>query len=145
MRTALPTSLLLFLAMTARSGEPNPDHKALQGSWKMLEAISEGKPLPKEMIKGAVLTFKGDRVQVTFLGDTATGTFKLDPTKKPRTIDLVIGRDRRVGIYAIEGNKLKLCMVPEGKDKDGKVLDRPTSFQSTEENRRELLILERMK
>jgi uncharacterized protein (TIGR03067 family) len=97
--------------------------KALQGTWKAIEGGKEG----------SSITFTGDMFVLRFKDDTATGTIKVDAGKTPKTIDMQItGGTAKVaekykgkaslGIYAIEGNKLKWCAGEPGSG------DRPTAF-----------------
>jgi uncharacterized protein (TIGR03067 family) len=72
------------------------------------------------------------------------GTMKLDPTKKPATIDLAItsGNDKgksQVGIYKIDGDSITICLARPGET------DRPTEFKSTEENGNILVTIKRKK
>ena len=148
MRTLIVTlALLLILPLAAPGGDQVPDHKAIQGSWTVLEAIHHGKATPKEKLKGVVVTFKGDQMETKVEDTSRKGTFKLDATKTPKAIDLSRGKDHSIGIYSLEGDTLKLCFVAQKKDKDGKapLLKRPATFESTPENRQELVILRRMK
>ena len=67
--------------------------------------------------------FRGDKM--TCLYDTEStdfpGTFKLDPTQEPKTIDIVMppapgaqaGRMMR-GIYEFAGDKLRMCWGQDG-------------------------------
>src|SRR5690348_11487650 len=58
------------------------DRKALQGTWKTTE---------ENNAKIQSIRFDGDKVVVTFDGDkTATGIATIDPTKKPKTIDIKV-------------------------------------------------------
>jgi uncharacterized protein (TIGR03067 family) len=56
------------------------------------------------------------------------GTQKIDPSKSPKTIDVTMteGLNKRavmLGIYEIDGDTLKACFDPQGKQ-------RPTKFKS---------------
>jgi uncharacterized protein (TIGR03067 family) len=83
-------------------------------------------PPPGKDIK---LTFAGDKWTQTGGPVKEEGTYKLDPAKKPRQIDVVVKRagkgDQVVrGIYALEGDTLKLGMSAKGAKGP-----RPTSFE----------------
>ena len=87
--------------------------------------------------------FKGDKV--TFLADvegaSLNGSFKLDPTKKPKTIDYTFtgGPTKgqvQLGIYELDGERVKFCFAAPGKD-------RPTEFTTKEGSARTLSVWKR--
>jgi uncharacterized protein (TIGR03067 family) len=68
-----------------------------------------GDPLPEEQVKTSKLVVKGDQYSVTFGDNIATSTFKVDPTKKPKTIDFKPQDGGTIkGIYELDGDTLKL-------------------------------------
>jgi uncharacterized protein (TIGR03067 family) len=75
--------------------------------------------------------------------EVAKGTSTIDPTKNPKTIDLLaIGGEgngeRYLGIYELGEKTRKLCFAPAGKN-------RPTEFLSTAANEHILVTFEREK
>ena len=79
-----------------------------------------------------------------FNGLTEEGTIKVEPGKKPATIDLAIteGDDKgksQVGIYKVDGDTITVCLAAPG------AKDRPTEFKSTEENGHILATIKRAK
>lgn len=71
------------------------------------------------------------------------GSFKLDPTKKPKTIDMTFPaaldakEDQKVlGIYELEGDTLRLCYGPDR----GK---RPTELNSKAGSKRSVIVFKR--
>jgi uncharacterized protein (TIGR03067 family) len=110
--------------------------KALQGAWKAIEGGKDG----------TTLTFTADKFVLQFKDDSATGTFKVDASKNPKTIDMhITGGTAKVaekykgkislGIFAIEGNKLKWCAGEPGSD------DRPTAFPTKDSKTKSLYII----
>ena len=107
----------------AGDGKDKKGATALQGSWKASDAV-----------KGdSRITFDGNKFTVEFKDEKATGTFTTDASKTPKTIDMLItGGTAKIGekykgktslgIYAVEGNKLKWCANEPGADA------RPTAF-----------------
>jgi len=102
------------------------DLKTLQGTWKTSEENRAG-------IQS--IRFDGDKVVVTFNGnETATGIATIDPTKKPKTIDIKVTggtvkeaeNDKgktSLGIYEFDDGKLRWHANKPGED------ERPKSFE----------------
>jgi uncharacterized protein (TIGR03067 family) len=106
----------------ARAQDANKTEKALQGKW-----IGEH--------KGKKMSIQFDQANFTvrFDDDEVNGNFKVDPSKTPKTMDLAVtgGRgqpaDRysgktSLGIYEVDGDKLKWCACEPGRD------ERPQQF-----------------
>jgi uncharacterized protein (TIGR03067 family) len=115
-----------------------------QGTWKYVVFEVEGKQQPEEIAK-FILVIKGDKWTVS-AGDqiVAQTTMKLDPTKKPKRIDLTSTMDadkgRLVrGIYAWEGDKFTMC--DRGADKG----ERPAEFGTKPNSGLVLVVLQRGK
>jgi uncharacterized protein (TIGR03067 family) len=102
----------LALAKEPVSGSVNK----LQGAWRIVDLEANGTKKPAEETQGWKIIFKGDEMWVI----KPTGTdpklkFKLDPTKNPQTIDLIVqqGKDKGKvvpGIYAFGNGQLRLCI-----------------------------------
>jgi RNA polymerase sigma factor (sigma-70 family) len=108
------------------------DKERLQGRWPALSLEGangkvEGKGSEADRFK---LVFDGDDYvfEGAFgtMGGDAKGTFKLDPKKTPKEIDLESQQGRMVGIYELDGDTLKLCLNKVG------VAERPTEFTADE-------------
>lgn len=119
------------------------DAKQLQGKWRLVSAIRSGQEYPSEKLKAEEdIVFSGDMVR--FLVDEKGAgkiTFKLDPTKKPRAIDLISSNsdlEPVLGIYEITGDGLKICFRSAGED-------RPTEFKSEPNSGNRLFVLKRSK
>src|SRR5947209_2159895 len=88
-----------------RGGEGKKDSAALQGTW---HATKDDKKI--------VLHFKGDKFTATIdENEKYKGTFKLDPSKKPKHIDMTVKEGDKfvnmtsLGIYELKGDKMKWC------------------------------------
>jgi uncharacterized protein (TIGR03067 family) len=106
------------------------DIKALQGTWQLVHAESAGKPMPKQQIQGVKLVISGTQLKLEFGGENSTGTFTIDPAKKPKTIDSTINfdgdRGKTLGIYALDGDRLQLCCSIDGKTRPKALATTPT-------------------
>jgi uncharacterized protein (TIGR03067 family) len=129
----------LMCGLLLGAGGANEAAKAelnkLEGTWKVVSLEVAGKPVLMEKWKEMRLTFQGERM--TVMGQTMP--FKIDPTKKPRHLDLTITRgEEKINwkcIYSLEGDTLKFLM-PLAPKKGSKVQEpygsvkRPESFQA---------------
>ena len=87
------------------------DRDRLQGVWNFFSGQRE-----------AQLLIQGEHFTVRFKnGPVYTGTFTLDPTRKPKAIDMAItdGPEKHkgkvsLGIYALDGNNLIWCPSDPG-------------------------------
>jgi uncharacterized protein (TIGR03067 family) len=136
----------LLIAADSPRGDAKKDLDRIQGSWVAASGESKGNAIPDEQVKGTKFVLKGDKYSYT-VGDTyqEEGTLKVDPTKKPKTIDVTIaeGDDKgetQLGIYELDKDTLKLCFAPPGKDKT-----RPKDFSTNAGNQQLLLALTREK
>src|SRR4051812_11803493 len=73
-----------------------------------------GEEVPAKRLKGATLTIRGDKYVVKAKGTTHETTFKLDPTKKPKAIDMWFPDGPELpklgkGVYELDGDTLKVC------------------------------------
>lgn len=118
---------LLVGALSAQDDAGKKDLDSIQGVWQAISAEIEGKPASGELIKRLKLTFKGNKVSHPAPdGKIEEVTFKLDPSKNPKTIDVTASSDTDksiVGIYSIEGDTLKICATKAGQE-------RPKEFKS---------------
>ncbi len=137
MRKRFPLILLCGLLLGAGGADDaaKAELKKLEGTWKVVSLEVAGKPVPAAQWKGAQLVFQGGRL--TMMGKTMP--VKVDPTKKPRAIDLTITRGEETidwkCIYSLEGDTLKFLM-PMAPTKGQKIREpygsvkRPESFEA---------------
>ncbi len=132
---------ILAAALLVAADDAKKDQAGLQGTWKPVSSEQNGKDTTDEG-KEHTLIFEKDTFTVK-RGDNVMikGTFKLDPSKKPKTIDMTVTEGRRDedkgkelhGIYELDGDTLKWCTGQPG------TTERPTEF-STKAGGKELLV-----
>jgi uncharacterized protein (TIGR03067 family) len=135
---------LLFLGASVQgAGDATKDDlKRLEGKWKFVERVIDGK---KGDLKGT-WTITGNKLSYASDSDV-WAVLHLDATTKPKTFDFDHdSKDPKKaekgikGIYAIDGDTLKVCVAIPGKAKD-----RPKSFESKEGSGLALTVLKRVK
>jgi uncharacterized protein (TIGR03067 family) len=134
--TALAIGLLLPAALLfADDKDKKKDIDALQGTWKVEIFKNGGQAAPEDDIKELKFIIKDNKYTLAKEGEEIeTGTFKLDPEKKVKTIDLEIqsGQDKgkkQLGIYTLKEDTFIFCFAPPGET------ERPTKLESTAENK----------
>jgi uncharacterized protein (TIGR03067 family) len=138
--------LVLMGMLTLLVGAP-PEEKAagetdkLEGHWRMVSIEFDGAQMPAQQVNDYSLSFKAGKFTSHLAGERKTGTYKTDPTKKPKSIDIVADDGPSKGknwslIYSLEGNTLRICGAEVGKD-------RPTAFEAKKESGNILMVLRR--
>jgi uncharacterized protein (TIGR03067 family) len=123
------------------------DKEALQGAWRPVSAEQGGKD-HTEGAKEHLLVFEKDTFTVK-KGDEVIikGTFQLDPSQKPKAIDMTITEAKKDGdtgkevhgIYELDKGTLRWCTAEPGGT------DRPKEFATQEGTRHMLLTLKKEK
>jgi uncharacterized protein (TIGR03067 family) len=117
------TPAFLTLALVPLEAKPLPgDSPPLEGSWAVLEMIIDGKALPPEQCRKLKLEFSSNVLRmIGYERDDLPTLYKihLDAKTTPASIDVtpdVAGSkklDPILGIYALEGDSLKLVFPAE--------------------------------
>src|SRR5215813_8099761 len=102
--------------MNTENSATKKDLEGLQGTWRLISAVEDGKSLDEDKVKQTTIVIKDDTFRFPQLAEDATskaGTFKLDATKKPKQMDTV-STEKEVmhGIYELEGDNYKVCFAP---------------------------------
>jgi uncharacterized protein (TIGR03067 family) len=114
-----------------------------EGTWKWVSVEMEKMKLEADALEHPRLKLMGDKFTVTEENNaTFGGTFKVDPSKKPKTIDVTItdGPEKGktyLGIYELEGDTYKVCTDPEGKSRPREFSVKPGSGHVLEVLKRE--------
>src|SRR5581483_12307320 len=89
------------------------DLKLLEGHWALQSFVADGKEVPAEKIQTIRLTIQGEKYLVDFGKQKMELAIRIDPTKKPKAIDLIMVKDDKKtvtpGIYEVSADTLKLC------------------------------------
>jgi uncharacterized protein (TIGR03067 family) len=130
----LVLSLGLLTAAAAQEGKAvTKDLKKVEGSWTVVELEFAGQKLPAENLKELdikLVVMKDGKYAQKIKGEVKEeGTLKLDPSKKPATVDLNItsGDDKgklQLGIYELKGDTWRLSLARPGDE------NRPTAFDA---------------
>jgi uncharacterized protein (TIGR03067 family) len=117
----------LLLAADTPSDKAKEEAK-FKGTWTVSKMTSDGKE--KEDTGGVKFVIKGNTITIRSEGQDRKMTFKIDPTKDPKVIDLVPAEGKYKGktlkgIYSFDNDTLKISFTNPGED-------RPTKFDSEE-------------
>jgi len=129
------SACVLCLAFVQAGDQKGFDASKLLGGWTYIAGSRNGEKIPQEHLKGVV---KFDKTQVVVPGEGGEAfvmSYTVDGSKSPVAIDLKIDKapikeavgSKALGIIVLDGDSLKLCYV-EGNT-------RPTSFDSTKDNK----------
>lgn len=127
------------IAAQAADDEGKKEREKFKGLWRVTAFETNGKELDADLIKRFEWIFENDKVTVKANAQERTSTFTVDPSKKLKTIDLVWKDKTTVGIYDLQGDRLRICLAKEGEKK------RPPDFVSKERSDWTLLVLRRQK
>jgi uncharacterized protein (TIGR03067 family) len=141
----------LAAALLGTAQEPNQDHKAIQGTWLVIEYDQDGKQPPSEILKKMKVVIQADKItikprlvveivpftkdKVKFSlddGKSDESQFKLDPSKKTKVLDLTWPSDRGAtkttkGMYLLDENSLRICFALADQNRPKKFPDEPKS------------------
>ena len=112
------------------------DYQRLSGTWILSSGVVDGQPVPEDVGKKTKLVTSRDKFTLTTGSETGTsseGTFTIDPTKNPKTVDSLqgAGPDKGktlLGIYEIiDDNHKRACWAPAGKPRPAEFTSSPGS------------------
>jgi uncharacterized protein (TIGR03067 family) len=136
--------LLLAAADSTPSDGSRKDLQLMQGDWAAVSLVRDGFPYPDDDAQALFRSMK-DQTYTVYRYDKVIGkgSFSIDATKKPKTIDAIPltakGKGEPIlGIYELDGNRFKTCFASPGKE-------RPKAFASAEGSGHVLTVWEREK
>lgn len=140
---------ILMFGLLGRASAVTPEERLkreqekLAGTWRVAGMQVNGTILPARQVPDLRLTFKDGKFTVRLGKDKPQeGTYKIDPSKKPKTIDINNGKTEaekdknQVGIYELIGNSLRICACPASSE-------RPTDYTTNDKPGYTVLILKR--
>jgi uncharacterized protein (TIGR03067 family) len=137
----LACGLLMAAYIVTNAGKekrPMNVQEQIQGTWRLMSAVRDGKTTPEDIAVHIRLVFDGDKLLTRNKDRVTEAKFRLDPDKKPSEIDLDMDGQVGHGIYVLQGDSLKIV--------HGEVGDaRPTEFTATPGSGLTLLVLKRDK
>jgi uncharacterized protein (TIGR03067 family) len=137
--------LVLGAATLMADDTAKKDLDALQGTWKLESLMESGKPAPADALKQITIVVKDGKYSISAGGkELETGSIKLDPSKKPKTIDFEIasGNDKgktQLGVYELKDDTFTFCMARAGQK------ERPSELASTEKSQTILTVAKKAK
>jgi uncharacterized protein (TIGR03067 family) len=122
-QTLLLLTAVLLVAADKPADANKQDLEKMQGDWGVASQVSDGKKVTDDEAQTLFRTVKGDTYTLCFYDKPIVkGTFTLDATAKPKTIDARPAGSAKdapplLGIYEIEGDTYRLCFAPAGKER----------------------------
>ncbi len=122
---------------------PQTDLDKIQGKWKIVSAVFDGKAIPKSEV--AYWIFEGEEILTLDSNGNAVGpqpadyraVYRLDENHEPGWVDLdIVSGKPDLAIYELNGDTLRICLSSVA----GK---RPTAFESKAGSRNALMVLKR--
>jgi len=140
-------ALVVLVGTTARGADPVADEtKKLQGEWHVVGTDARGNKVGRDdpQIKDMRFTFKDSGLTVGFGGAARKKSFKVDPGKSPKHIDITSldGQEKDTTaacIYKLDGDRLTICIPYFSKDPTV----RPKEFKAGADDGLMLVTLER--
>jgi uncharacterized protein (TIGR03067 family) len=137
-------AVVLLVATPAPPEKEKTDEEKIQVNWTIVSREFVGQKPPEAELKALKVTIKDGTLTITDGTKKHEITYKLDPSKKPKAIDLtnVDGKDEKDltrAIYELDDDNLKLCWSEKAPE------HRPTKFASDEGSAQTMIVFKREK
>ncbi len=129
LHTPAVLSLVLLVgacSSSSKSANRNAERDALQGTWRPVSMLENGKSLPEEQFKNIRVAIEQFNFTFSNGADTHSGLYMIDHTKSPKELDIAVTKGKESGkvylaIYKFEDGKMIQCMEVSNNS-------RPTEF-----------------
>jgi uncharacterized protein (TIGR03067 family) len=126
------TIAAVALFVVSAQADHKSDMKKLEGVWTPIAMEIGGTKMDAAVFKESKMTLSAGTYSVVMNQTVDQGTFQIDTSKKPFTLDLTgtkgPNKDKTFpAIYDFDGEFLRICYDLSGKT-------RPTEFKATQEN-----------
>ena len=139
LRVLLLVAAGIMIAAEDPKADAKKDKENIQSAWKAVSGEAGGQKLSDERIESIKIVIAADKITVNVADNTRVSTYKIDPTQKPKTIDLTNEMDQTApGIYELDGDTLKVCWNQGGSE-------RPKKFESKPDTQVRLMVFKREK
>src|SRR5262245_46038983 len=135
----------ILVATVGGGDDAKKEQKKLEGTWTAVSMEKDGEKIPDATVKELKLQVTLKEGNYTKMDGKVIdkGTGKADPTKKPRTTDIMPTEGPNKGktikaIYELDGDTLKVCYDLEGKG-------RPKAFETKADTGYVLIVYKRAK
>jgi uncharacterized protein (TIGR03067 family) len=136
--------MVVVAGMLLAADEPDDavkkEQKKLEGTWMPLSQESKGEREEKDKLKKHALVFERDKLTIKDEAKSREHTFKIDPAKTPKTIDIndKTGDAVGLGIYKLDGDTLTMAIAKPNSE-------RPTEFTTKKDSSYVVIVLKHEK
>ncbi len=141
----LGLSLLFGTILSASADDVKTDRQKYAGTWKVVSVEINGNKMKEEDARKLTVVNEPDGTWAILSEGkvVARGTSKMNPSAKPKAIDVTFTEGEAkgktaLGIYEVGETTRKVCFAEEGKE-------RPTDFSSKEGSGHILAVFKRVK
>jgi uncharacterized protein (TIGR03067 family) len=125
-----------------KEDKANAEIEKLRGTWRVVSLEVEGRKMADNVFKGSKIVLKGSDFTTISPGATYKGTFSVDPSAAPKTIEMNFTEgpeagNKSLGIYELDGDTWKLCLTIGAKDRPGTFATKTGSGLALETLKRE--------
>jgi uncharacterized protein (TIGR03067 family) len=135
--------VVLAAAVPALAADGPKDEDAIQGVWTVVSREVIGKKTPADELKGGKIIIKdGTMTSDDGKKKEMVASYKLDPSKSPKAMDLTNATEDKLksaAIYELDGDTLKICWSEKVPDQ------RPTKFTADADSGQTMIVLKREK
>ena len=136
----LVVAALLLIAAEAPDDDVKKEQAKLRGTWTPVVQEANGERKEGDKLKIHEWVFEDDKVTIKEAAKSREHSFKVDPIKAPKTIDLFDrqGDATGHGIYKLDGDMLTIAIAKPSSD-------RPTEFTTKKDSPHVVIVLKREK